>query len=366
MNYKEANTLLLNGQKLDKEGVKKFCTEVINNPDKPAWLKSVANFLCSWNDDSANIVLRTSGSTGSPKRIVVKKQHMVNSAAKTGEFLGLQSGDKALACLSADFIAGKMMFVRSMVLGLDLTMVEPAGNPLKDIDDDFAFAAMVPLQVYQILQSDNGEQKLNRIKKLIIGGGPVADGLRERIKKLTNSTYSTYGMTETVTHIAMEILNGPAADGFLHTLPGVEISTGENDKLVVYAPDIADEPVRTNDIALKVSKSVFKIAGRFDNMIITGGMKVFPELVEKKIDKLIDKRFMITSVDDVKLGKKVIIVIEDEKWLQADVVRLVQQLSKVLDTHEKPKTIWFLPKFPKTDNGKIKRNEVKKIIENSR
>lgn len=366
MNYKEANTLLLNGKKLDKQGIKKFCSEVIDNPDQPVWLQSAAQFLCSWNDDSAEIELHTSGSTGNPKRILVKKQQMVNSAVKTGEFLGLQSGDKALACLSADFIAGKMMFVRAMVLGLDLTMVEPAGNPLKNIDDDFAFAAMVPLQVYQILQNEDGEQKLNRIKKLIVGGGPVADGLRERIKKLTNHTYSTYGMTETVTHIAMEILNGPNADGFLHTLPGVEISTGENDKLIIYAPDIADKPVRTNDIALMVSATVFKIAGRFDNIIITGGVKVFPELVEKKIDKLIDKRFIITSVEDAKLGQKIILVIEDEKWPQSDVDKLVQKLSKILDTYEKPKTLWFIPHFPTTENGKIKRKEVKKIIENNR
>jgi o-succinylbenzoate---CoA ligase len=366
MNYQQATNLLLNGQELDKQGIENFCNTILENPDSADWLKSVANFLISWIDDSPEIELRTSGSTGTPKYISVTKQHMVNSALKTGQFLGLQRGDKVLACLSSDFIAGKMMFVRAMAMGLDLKMVEPAGNPLKDMDEPFDFSAMVPLQVYQILQSDDGEKKLNNINKLIIGGGPVADGLRERLKNLTNHAYSTYGMTETVTHIAMEKLNGPDADGFLHTLPGVEIAIDENDKLIVFAPDIADKPVRTNDIALKLSSSVFKIAGRSDNIIITGGIKVFPELVEQKIDKLLDNTFIITSLKDEKLGEKIVLIIEDEKWPQSKVDKLVQKLSKILGSYEKPKTIWFLPEFPKTENGKIKRGEVKKIIEQNR
>jgi len=363
MNYKEINTILINGQQLDKQGIENYCKEILDKPQEALWLKSVANFLNEWINDNPFVELRTSGSTGTPKHITVKKQYMVNSAAKTGHFLGLKRGDKALVCLSTDYIAGKMMFVRAMTIGLDLKMVEPSGNPLRDINERFDFAAMVPMQVYQILQSENGEQKLNNIKKLIIGGGPVAEGLRERIKSLTNHTYSTYGMTETVTHIAMEILNGKAADGFLHTLPGVEISTDENDKLIIYAPDIADEPVKTNDIAMKLTDRIFKIAGRFDNIVITGGIKVFPELLEQKIDKIITKPFTITSVKDEKLGERLILVIEDEKWPQSKVDNLFKMISKILDTFERPKAIWFMPKFPRTDNGKIMRGEIKKTIE---
>ena len=186
-----------------------------------AWKKTLYQFILEWISDNPSVKIKTSGSTGTPKWIDIPKEKMIKSALITGEFFNLQKGDKTLLCLSTDFIAGKMMVVRAFILGLNLIPVEPSGNPFKDIDDEFDFAAMTPMQVYNIFKENTGIQKLNRIKNLIIGGGELNFNLKQKIRKLDNNTYHTYGMTETITHVALKKLSGPDTDNYFKALKGI-------------------------------------------------------------------------------------------------------------------------------------------------
>jgi len=358
MDYREATSIKIDGIYFGKDDLLSFSKAQIKNIEIAGWQKSICNFILIWLDNSDHIIVKTSGSTGAPKSIKLKKQYMLNSALKTGAFLGLKKNDSALLCLSADYIAGKMMVVRSMVLGLDLMMLEPSGNPLKNMDKKLDFVAMVPMQVFQVFQEDDGTEKLNRIKNLIIGGAPVPIYLKEKIKSLTNNTFSTYGMTETITHIAMERLNGKKADGKLYPLPGIKISTDDQKRLIIYAPDISDRVVKTNDLAEISEDGSFKILGRFDNMIITGGINIIPETVEKKIEKFIDQRYIISAIYDEKLGEKLILIIEGDEWLPEKIKALQQEMAENLHPYENPRQIFFISKFPETASQKIDRGGV--------
>jgi o-succinylbenzoate---CoA ligase len=362
MNFKSVSSLKLNNRVLENDSLNRYAKSQLADPGVAAWQKSMYGFLVEWLDEKEYVIVKTSGSSGDPKSIRISKQYMVNSALMTGQFLNLCNGDKALMCLSADFIAGKMMLVRAMVLGLKLKATEPSGNPLKHIHEKFDFAAMVPMQVYQIIQDAEGVEKLNAVKNLIIGGAPVRENLRKMIKWLSNRTFSTYGMTETVTHIAMERLNGRNADGRLHPLPGVEISADGFGRLIIHAPDIAAMTVETNDLAEIHNEGSFKILGRFDHIINSGGIKIIPEVTEKKIESFIRERFVVSSLHDEKLGEKVVLVIEDMPWPAEKINRLKKRLREKLHKTENPKEVIFMATLPETAGRKIDRLEIKNIL----
>lgn len=362
MNYREAASIKIDGEYFNRDELNVFLKNQIKNPEIPEWKKSIFGFLMHWLDDEDHVIVKTSGSTGTPKPIRIIKQHMANSALKTGAFLSLKKGDAALLCLSADYIAGKMMLVRSMVLGLDLTTVEPSGNPVKNTNENFDFAAMVPMQVFNVFQEKDGFEKLNRIKNLIIGGAAVPEALKQKIKSLTNHTFSTYGMTETLTHIAMEKLNSPEAKGYLRLLPGIKVKTDPQKRLIIAAPDISDEIIFTNDLAEIMEDGSFRILGRADHLINSGGLKIIPEVVEQKIEKHISERFVISSLPDEKLGEKLVLIIEGFHWPPAKITTLRQKLKDALDAFERPRLVEFIQKFPETPNQKIDRLGIKNLI----
>ena len=197
---------------------------------------SLDEFLEEWNNPSPYVHVQTSGSTGTPKPMLVEKQRMLNSARITCDFLGLREGDTALLCMSLDYIAGKMMVVRSIERGLKLITVEPSGHPLSTPHSPLDFAAMVPMQVYNSLQVPEEKERLMRIRHLIIGGGAIDDALASALKTFPNHVWSTYGMTETLSHIALRRLNGPEASEWYTPFPSVKVSLNEDSCLVIDAP----------------------------------------------------------------------------------------------------------------------------------
>ena len=362
MEFRDASSITLNGKFYDRDALLDFAMAGMDHADSKPRQKSIYRFLTEWLDEKDHVVVKTSGSTGSPKNIPIQKNLMVHSALKTGRFLGLARDDRALLCLPAEYIAGKMMLVRAMVLGLDLTMVEPSSNPLADMDASFAFCAMVPLQVHEILKDGTGIRKLNRIQNLIIGGGPVSEALRKKVRHLANRSFSTYGMTETITHIAMEPLNGPHADGFLEALPGVKIKPDSEGRLIIEAPGIAPGPVHTNDLAEIKDEKRFRITGRYDNIIISGGIKLIPEVIEKKIGRLISGRFIISSLPDERLGEMPVLVLEGKVGNEFSENELLNKIAVQLNKHQKPKQIFYLQSFPEAGNRKINRRKIREAI----
>lgn len=310
--------------------------------------QAIGNFLQDWLDESESIKVTTSGSTGKPKEISLKKSHMVNSAVATGNFFELKPKDTALLCLPADYIAGKMMLVRAMILGLELDYIEPSSNPLKRATKEYDFCAMVPLQV------ENSLKKIDHIKTLIVGGAPLSSALKVKIQNTRCQIFETYGMTETITHIAVKKVNKGTGNSF-KTLSDITVSIDERDCLVIEAPKIANDPIRANDIVNIISDTTFEWLGRYDNIINSGGVKLIPEQIERKLATVIGSRFFVTGLPDEKLGQRLVLVVEGV----IDPEELLQKIkaSTVIERFEAPKKIYCISKFAVTDTGKIRRAE---------
>ncbi|KFF05372.1 AMP-binding protein [Flavobacterium reichenbachii] len=331
-NYFKLNGYHFNGKQLSQIGYSYIKEGDAND-------KAIGSFLLDWFDDKEYIEMTTSGTTGLPKLVRLEKQAMIQSALATGDFFDLQPGDKALLCLPVQFIAGKMMLVRSFILGLELNTVSPSTEPLALNNTFYDFAAMVPLQV------QNSIEKLINVKKLIIGGAKIDSALEEKLLPLQTAVYETYGMTETITHIAAKKVGERA----FSILPNVKIKKDERDCLVISVASISDEPIVTNDLIELISEKEFIFLGRIDNVINSGGVKLIPEQIEAKLIGKISNRFFVTGVPDSVLGEKLILVIEGEKQ------DFALDFFDILGKFEKPKEIVFVPKFKENENGKLLR-----------
>jgi O-succinylbenzoic acid--CoA ligase len=289
-------------------------------------------------DASETIQLSTSGTTGHPKTIILSKQAMVYSAIATADYFKFQPGNSALLCLPARYIAGKMMLVRTFIIGLELDIL-PSSSNLEALSSEkiYDFVALVPLQ------AQNSIDKLSQFKKIIIGGALVSKELSLKLQNLNNDIYETYGMTETISHIAAKRIDSE----MFSVLPNVTIASDDRDCLVLKVPFISDSIITTNDIVELVNEFEFKWIGRYDTIINSGGIKLIPEQIEAKIATHLTVPFFITGIPDALLGQKVILVLEGTEF------ELPKSLFEKLDKYEIPKDIFFVTQFERTATDKI-------------
>jgi o-succinylbenzoate---CoA ligase len=348
----------INNRSFTTKSFQEYIKDLLNSND--VYLQDIGSFLEKWIDDKTYIIVSTSGSTGRPKEIKLDKKHMKNSALATGVFFDLKENTKALLCLSSSYIAGKMMLVRALVLGWDIHLVSPISNPLKNLNQNYDFCAMVPLQVSSSLND------LYKIKKIIIGGGVVSLKLQNKLQTVKSFCYATYGMTETITHIAVKPLNNFLSHknnsielNYYKVLPNIILSTDTRDCLVINAPGVSEEPVVTNDIVKLISATKFEWLGRYDNVINSAGIKLYPEQIEQKLSKIIKKRFFVAGVLNNKFGQQLVLLIETDEEIEFS----KSDFNKCnLDKYEIPKEIINLKQFIETSTGKIQRNETLKLI----
>lgn len=331
------NYFKINGYHLTAAELRRVGYDYIKEGDEND--RAIGEFLLDWFDDKDYIEMRTSGTTGLPKVVKLQKQAMIQSALATGDFFELEPRDKALLCLPVKFIAGKMMLVRSFILGLDLDIVEPSTHPLALNTTKYDFVAMVPLQV------QNSIEALQNVKKLIVGGAKMDSSLEEKVLPLKTEVYETYGMTETITHIAARRVG----ENVFTVLPNVKITQDDRGCLVVTVDTISEEPIVTNDLVEIIRENQFIFLGRIDNVVNSGGVKLIPEQIEAKLIDKISSRFFVTGIPDTVLGEKLILVVEGEKQ------DFASDFFDVLDKYEKPKEIVFVPKFKENENGKLLR-----------
>lgn len=316
---------------------------------------SLEEFLSEWNNDSPFVHVQTSGSTGAPKPMLAEKRRMLASARITNDFLGLREGDAALLCMSLDYIAGKMMVVRSIERGLKLITVEPSGHPLNHSqlatdDCQIDFAAMVPLQVYNTLQVPEERKRLLQIRHLIIGGGAIDEALGAELKNFPNAVWSTYGMTETLSHIALRRLSGPEASDWYIPFPSVKVSLSEDGCLVIDAPEVCPERLVTNDIA-EISPQGFRILGRKDNVICSGGIKIQIEEVESRLRPFLRVPYLISKRPDPKFGEVSVLLTEGS----VDEAR--QICERILPKYYLPRHYLHVDRIPLTETGKPARQQ---------
>ena len=316
---------------------------------------SLEEFLSEWNNDSLFVHVQTSGSTGAPKPMLAEKRRMLASARITNDFLGLREGDAALLCMSLDYIAGKMMVVRSIERGLKLITVEPSGHPLNHSqlatdDCQIDFAAMVPLQVYNTLQVPEERKRLLQIRHLIIGGGAIDEALGAELKNFPNAVWSTYGMTETLSHIALRRLSVPEASDWYIPFPSVKVSLSEDGCLVIDAPEVCPERLVTNDIA-EISPQGFRILGRKDNVICSGGIKIQIEEVESRLRPFLRVPYLISKRPDPKFGEVSVLLTEGS----IDEAR--QICERILPKYYLPRHYLHVDRIPLTETGKPARQQ---------
>ncbi len=329
--------------------------------------KHVVSFCQAWLSGQETFQLRTSGSTGPPKTIVLYRQQMRSSAHLTGQALGLSSGEHALVCLSAEYIAGVMMLVRGLESGLRMTVITPTRRPLANLAAQplYDFTAMVPLQLQETLQGSSAERNhLNRMKAILIGGAPISTALDQALQACEAPIYHTYGMTETVSHIALRKLNGPAASDYFTPLPGVSLGLDERSCLHITAPMTRGERLQTNDLVDLQADGRFRWLGRVDNIINSGGVKVQVELVEAALEQILlhyqggkyaPRRFFVGAIPHDQFGQMVAAVIEGDPFPHQVETDIWSNLQTILPKYHTPRLLYFFPHLQETPTGKIDR-----------
>ncbi len=313
---------------------------------------AAVKFVQEWLSDSPTLKVQTSGSTGVPNIMEVSKQKMVASARATLLALGLKTGDSALLCLPLEYISGQMMVVRAMVGKLRLTVARTSTRPLEDELREVDFAAMTPLQV------ENSLEQLRLVKKLLIGGAAINPSLRKELEKLPTEVYETYGMSETLSHIALRKI-APESEEYFTIFDGIDIDTDDRSCLLISAPDLSDEKIQTNDIVEIKDGNRFRFIGRADNVINSGGVKVSPEQLEQLARHRIEREVIFAGVEDESLGQRIVAVVEGAR--DPEIEEQINALPYA-NKHHRPKEIFFAEEMPRTPNGKIRRGKLSEWI----
>lgn len=315
----------------------------------------IDEFIEEWNNDADNIVAFTSGSTGEPKRILLSKQLMKESALRTIRYFSLNSDSHLHLCLSPDYIAGKMMIVRSILSGAYLSYEEPS-NRLKALSSEniIDLLAVVPSQLLSLLEEKDLSRK---VRNIIVGGAPLSRSLKDKCRKSGVRIVETYGMTETASHVALREIS---SDWF-HPLDGVKVALSSEGTLNISIQNLGT--FRTTDLAEINSEGGFRILGRADDVIITGGLKVHPADLEDKITESVDHlypdtSFCISSITDEKWGEIIVLNIESHENKEID-DQLNDCFRRILKPHERPGIIKHFERLPRTESGKIARRLLK-------
>lgn len=342
------NRFQLNGFHYTREDLKMVALSFIKEGDQ--FERFMGDFLMDWLNPLPTIWIETSGTTSQPKRMKFKKQALINSALLTGDFFDVGVGNKALHCLPANFIAGKMMFIRALILGLSLDMVSPSSRPMAHLKKKYHFAAMTPMQAW------NSLSRINQIETLIVGGGVISRPLHEALLNVNAKVFETYGMTETLSHIAIRKIDDPISVFTL--LPKFSISQDHRGCMVINAPHLSIKNLVTNDTVEILSNTQFHLLGRIDNMINTGGVKLQPEQIEMKLSSQMPLHFFVGGLPHEVLGDEVVLALEKNQ--DFDMNQLIHSIKNhtKLDKIERPKAILLYERFQRTFSGKIKRKKV--------
>lgn len=322
------------------------------------WLSGLQSFLKDWFLGCNQFMVHTSGSTGEPKPILVSRKSLIASAQRTISFFNLQPRQSVLLCLPIGFIAGKMMIVRALVGQLNLIPVEPSGFPLQTVTNPVDFTAFTPMQMTNEL-SRTADSKIHLLRKVIIGGGAVSSGLDNLLKEQTFEAWETYGMTETLTHVALRKINGNNPQNSFFPLPDNDISADDKGCLVIRNPELLNGKVVTNDFADIFPDGSFRITGRWDNVINSGGVKIQPEKIEAAMAHIYPGEVYASSVSNDLLGNQLVLVVNKQPDNPQVIFSL---LEDKLPRHQMPASMYVLNEFPKTSSGKINRVELKECV----
>lgn len=361
--WKTFKTLSIDGQNKSLHEWRAYAQQQLQEGYGISHIEEILEFVVEWSNRKEFVETRTSGSTGRPKNIKIYKEHIVASAKRTLGFLDLKKGNTALLCIPNKFIGGKMMIARSIIGQLDLHIVENEAKPEIPEGLKIDFAAVVPYQMHSIASDEEQAAIWKTVSKIIIGSGQVDPRLESMIKDWPNDIYESFGMTETISHVALRKITGSADRQPFKALEGITFSTDERGCLVIHTDTLPQNPLVTNDIVELIDETTFKWMGRADNLINSGGVKIIPEVLEKLIKPYLNVRYFFAGLPDEKLGFKLVLVMESQPLSETDEQDLMNDLKKELHKYEIPKALLYLDAFAETENGKINRAKTVKMLE---
>ena len=325
----------------------------------PPPLQCALSFCWQWLQGQESFPVPTSGSTGPPKTIELTRQQMVASVSNTQRALGLTAQHTALLCLDAAYIGGMMVLARALEIGMDVVGVSPSAHPLESLPLQPSFLALVPLQLQSLIESDL--TTLNAAHATLVGGAAVSAALEETIKqKITSPVYSTYGMTETASHVALRALNGPDVNDTFRVLGDTVIGSDARGCLTLRGSVTQQKLVVTNDRVTLVDERHFRWLGRHDWVINSGGVKVSPEPVERMVSmqwSSVSPPLLVVGLPDKRLGQRVVLVIEGAPPAEADQQDLLRAVAEKVPRYHAPREIHYVAAIPRTPTGKLSRRE---------
>lgn len=329
----------------------------------PETAQLALSFCQEWLQGKETFLQTTSGTTGIPQELLLSRQQLEASATATGIFFGAEADFSLLCCLNPAYIAGKMMLVRALVWDCELTLVEPSADPLAGLNEPFSLVAMVPLQVATCLSNPDRLKQLQALKALLVGGAPLPYSVQEDLNRQNVAAWQTFGMTETVSHFALAKIG--TEELIYHSLPGVEIGIDEAGNLWVHSPMSGKETIHTRDKIELRSKNSFVWLGRADFTVNSGGIKLFPEELEKKVAHLMhallpEVAYFFFGEKDPILGEQLVMFLKTSS-APHELINLGEQLRSLLGKYEVPKAIYCLPSFVYTPTGKINRSATAKL-----
>ena len=310
----------------------------------------IADFQAEWLDDSTTITLHTSGSTGTPKEIAVPKLGMMKSARRTIDFFNFQPGETALLCMPLKYVGAKMVAVRAWMSGMHLLGASPSLHPFAHLRQGVDFVSLTPLQAYETLQVPRERKLLAQSKHVLLGGGAISPTLEQMLTQLPCAVWSSYGMTETYSHIALRRINGASASPYYRALAGVQLSANDTGALVIHDTCTDVGPLVTNDVVELIEHDLFLPIGRLDNVVNCGGVKHTLDQLERLLSDF-PHPFFLAKRKDEKFGEIIIMIYQAEHEYDEIKAYCAARLHK----HAVPKDFIRVDQLPLTENGKPQR-----------
>ena len=318
------------------------------------------SFLEFWKSNKKEIDVQTSGSTGIPKKIKISKEQMVASANATINHFNLKKNCTVLCCLPLKYIGGKMMIVRGVILKARILIIKPKAIPFKKINNEIDLLAITPLQLYNLLKQP---QSFSNIKLTLIGGGKISEQVIEEIQSLPNQFFQSYGMTETVSHIAVRNLKNYFKNPNYQCLNGNTIDLGKNGQIIIKSDYLNIKSITTNDIGLKTDNQSFILKGRKGFIINSGGLKIDSNNIKNELKKTLKSElFFIDKIKCNKLGEKMILIASDK----INLLDIKISINNIKDKKRRPKEVYIIDKFIFNNNQKIDILKTKERALNSK
>lgn len=315
---------------------------------KEEWVLPIQELVRDFESDDFEMILTSSGTTGVPKEFRFSKKQVIASAYRTLKTFGLRKGMKAMLPISSHYVGGKMMIIRSILGEIDLLLLEPSRSPLKNVEGFFDFAPMVPLQVL-----NSSEEDLTRLKKVIIGGASVSSLLQEKIRKIESvDFFEVFGMSETLSNFSFRDLRNEKS--FFSLQDGVEIRVDERSCLMVSVEGVTDGFLSTNDV-VDLKNGGFEWKGRFDFVVNSGGVKLFPEQLEAALNDFLNQgdKVVFYGVQSSDYGQELVGFYYGD--LESSISEMESRLVSLFGKYAKPRFWRRILDLKFTSSGKFDR-----------